>query len=147
MVDDGMYTEALEAVHNGEKDKARELLSQLLKSDPNNADYWVWMSVVVVLPRERIYCLQEALKKDPGNQAARRGLTVLGVIPPDEKLMPPPGLIRRKWQGAATTEVVYPKRTQNRRDSGYGLWLEESYWLCFWGLPFWLAGPGRAGLK
>jgi tetratricopeptide (TPR) repeat protein len=48
------------------------------------------MSAVVDLPRERIYCLESALKIDPTNRAAMRGLAILGARRPAENELPAP---------------------------------------------------------
>ena len=72
--DDAVFQEAVEALREGKKARARELLTGLLKTDQNNATYWVWMSAAMETPKERIYCLQTALKLDPENAAAKRGL-------------------------------------------------------------------------
>lgn len=87
MTDDILLQEAIEAIEAGQTEKAREILARLLKSDQRNASYWVWMSVVSATQKEKIYCLQTALKIDPENEAARRGLVLLGArsgedIPP-----------------------------------------------------------------
>jgi predicted Zn-dependent protease len=57
---DEVFQEAVEAVRAGNKNRARELLTDLLKTDQNNATYWVWMSTTVDSAKERIYCLQTA---------------------------------------------------------------------------------------
>jgi tetratricopeptide (TPR) repeat protein len=69
-----------------------------LKTDQNNATYWVWMSATVETNRERIYCLQTALKFDPENASAKRGLILLGAIPPDESIEPFPLNRPRAWE-------------------------------------------------
>ena len=77
--------------------RARDLLTRLLKINPDKVDYWIWMSSVVDTVRERIYCLQEALKLDPKNATAKHGLVIMGAMLPDESLMLPPGkMLRRK---------------------------------------------------
>ncbi|HUS85075.1 MAG TPA: hypothetical protein VMX56_08010, partial [Anaerolineales bacterium] len=75
-------TEAIAAVRLGDRRHARELLSRLLHADSQNAEYWVWMSAVVDSPRERVYCLESALKIDPTNRAAMRGLVLFGARSP-----------------------------------------------------------------
>jgi predicted Zn-dependent protease len=45
--DDGIFQEAVEALREGNKIKARDLLTGLLKTDQNNATYWVWMSATM----------------------------------------------------------------------------------------------------
>lgn len=88
MADDTRFREAVEALRQGNRARARELLTELLKDEQTNALYWVWMSAVVDTPKERLYCLQTAHKLDPENAAAKRGLVLLGAIPPDENTQP-----------------------------------------------------------
>lgn len=88
MADDGIFQEAVEALREGNKTKARDLLTGLLKTDQSNATYWVWMSATVDSTKERIYCLQTAFKLDPENVTAKRGLILLGALPPDETIQP-----------------------------------------------------------
>jgi len=79
-----MLTEAIAAARAGDRSRARDLLSRLLRADSSNAEYWVWMSAVVESKRERIYCLESAIKLDPTNRAAMRGLVILGARTPEE---------------------------------------------------------------
>ena len=44
---DAVFQEVVEALHAGNKNRARELLTGLLKTDQNNATYWVWMSAAM----------------------------------------------------------------------------------------------------
>ncbi len=74
-----MLTEAIGAARTGDRPRARDLLSRLLRSDSANAEYWIWMSAVVDTTRERIYCLESALNIDPTNRTAIRGLVALGA--------------------------------------------------------------------
>ncbi|MGD8864326.1 MAG: hypothetical protein PVI81_01920, partial [Anaerolineales bacterium] len=78
-------TEAIAAARVGNRLKAREILSRLLRSDSSNAEYWIWMSAVVDSPKERVYCLESALKIDPTNRAAMRGLVILGAREPSDR--------------------------------------------------------------
>jgi tetratricopeptide (TPR) repeat protein len=77
-----MITEAIAAARAGDRARARDLFSRLLRTDSANVEYWVWMSSVVDTDRERIYCLESALKLDPTNRAAMRGLVILGARKP-----------------------------------------------------------------
>lgn len=79
-----MFTEAVAAARAGDRVRARELFARLLRGDSANAEYWVWMSSVVDTDRERIYSLESALKLDPTNRAALRGLAILGARKPHE---------------------------------------------------------------
>ncbi|NPV86733.1 MAG: tetratricopeptide repeat protein [Anaerolineae bacterium] len=93
-----MFQQAMQAIEHRDYLRARDLLTRLIKDHPNHADYWLWMSVVVETPRERIFCLKEVLRLDPKNLSARRGLSLLGAMPPDEKLAVPMRLQKRDWQ-------------------------------------------------
>ncbi len=96
--DDVVFQEAVEALREGKKAHARELLTGLLKTDQNNATYWVWMSATMDSPKERIYCLQTAFKLDPDNATAKRGLILHGALPPDETVQPFPVNRPRAWE-------------------------------------------------
>lgn len=85
---DEVFQEAVEALREGNKAKARELLTGLLKNDQGNATYWVWMSATMETGKERVYCLQTAFKLDPENATAKRGLILLGSLPPDDTVQP-----------------------------------------------------------
>lgn len=98
MADDAIFQEAVDALREGNKTKARELLTGLLKTDQNNATYWIWMSAVVDTAKERIYCLQTALKLDPENATAKRGLVLHGALPADETVQPFPLNRPRAWE-------------------------------------------------
>src|SRR5688572_6200479 len=95
---DAVFQEAVEALREGNKIKARELLTGLLKTDQNNATYWVWMSATVDTAKERIYCLQTAFKLDPQNAAAKRGLILHGALAPDETIQPFPVNRPKAWE-------------------------------------------------
>ncbi len=93
-----MLSQAVDAIRGGQRDRARDLLTRLLKTEQDNPEYWLWMSSVVDTPKEQIYCLQKVLHLDPQNQMARRGLTIFGVLPPDDVQPVPP--LRRSWDVA-----------------------------------------------
>ncbi len=97
-----MLTEAIAAARAGDRSRARELLARLLRSDSANADYWIWMSAVVDSEQERIYCLESALRLDPTNRTALRGLVVLGArVPEKVEPSPVPKIPRRQLAAVA----------------------------------------------
>ncbi len=99
-----MVTEAIAAARAGDRVRARDLFSRLLRSDSANAEYWVWMSSVVDTDRERIYCLESALKVDPTNREAMRGLVILGARKPsDSELAASLRIPRRQVAAVVTT--------------------------------------------
>ncbi len=85
---DEMLKEAITALKAGQRLRAKDLLTRLIKVEQNNADYWLWMSAAVAAEKEQIYCLQNALKADPNSVPARRGLVVLGALRPEEANLP-----------------------------------------------------------
>lgn len=76
-----LFQKAKEAIKSGQKEIGRDLLTNLIKAEPKNADYWVWLSAAMETKKEQLYCLQAAYKLDPSNQAANRGLSILSEIP------------------------------------------------------------------
>jgi hypothetical protein len=70
-------TRAIEYTKSGDKAKARQLLTELIRDEPNNESAWLWMSGVVEKPDRQIYCLQQALRINPNNQHASMGLAKL----------------------------------------------------------------------
>jgi len=96
MSEDVMLREAIEAVRQNQSVRARDLLARLLRADQSNPTYWLWMSSVVETKKERIFCLQNALRLDPENESARQGLILAGAIAADQGVIPMPPL-RRKW--------------------------------------------------
>ena len=97
----------MQAIQEGQRERAKDLLTRLLKTDQKNPNYWLWLSSVVDTSSEKIFCLESVLKVDSGNQAARRGLILFGAIPADESILPVPP-VRRKWV-AELAEEDLPK--------------------------------------
>ncbi len=106
-----MFQKAIDFIEQGNFADARDLLTRLLKTDQNNAVYWVWLSAAMETQKERIYCLQTALKLDPENAAARRGLTLLGGLPPAEGLSPFPMNHPRPWDSKLKLADETPRPT------------------------------------
>jgi tetratricopeptide (TPR) repeat protein len=97
MAEDRMLQEAIDALKSGQRSRAKDLLTRLLRTDQNNVEYWLYMSTVVDTRKERTFCLENALKIDPDNQTAKRGLVMIGALPPDEGLKPIKPERKRKW--------------------------------------------------
>lgn len=95
---DPLLMEAIEALRLNDPKRARDLLTRLLKVDQNNAMYWVWLSAAVETQKERLYCLETAIKIDPENAAAKRGLLFFGARPLDPETKPFPLNRPRLWE-------------------------------------------------
>jgi len=93
-----MLRAAIESLRTGDRLRARDLLTRLLKADQKNAQNWVWLSAAVETQKERLYCLQTAIQVDPQNAAAKRGLLLLGALPPDDSVPPFPVDRPRRWE-------------------------------------------------
>lgn len=93
-----MLREAMEALRMGDRGRARDLLTRLLKTDQKNPKYWLWLSAAVDTQKEQIYCLQMVLQADPQNAIAKRGMILLGGLPPDDSVPPFPLNRPRLWE-------------------------------------------------
>ena len=98
MAEDTMLTDAIELIRQGKKKQAKDLLTRLIRADQHNATYWVWMSAAVETQKERLYALQTALKADPENEAAKRGLVLMGAMQLDADVQPFPLDKPRLWE-------------------------------------------------
>ena len=108
MAQEKMYKAALEAIDQGQIARARDLFTRLLRSDSSKAEYWLWMSTLVDSDQERIYCLESALRVDPDNEAAKRGLIILGARQAGDDVIPVPP-IRRHWEKELENVIEPPK--------------------------------------
>jgi tetratricopeptide (TPR) repeat protein len=97
MPEDVMFQEAVQAAKKGQRIRARDLLTRLLRADQTNPKYWIWLSAVVDTRKEQVYCLQSALKLDPGDLEAEKGLILLGAREPGPDLVPVPP-VQRQWE-------------------------------------------------
>jgi hypothetical protein len=70
---------AIKTIKEGNKQLGQQLLSQVLQSDPNNEQAWLWMSAVVDEDKRR-YCIERALKINPNNQQAIMALQKLNLV-------------------------------------------------------------------
>lgn len=98
MPEDTMLNEAISALRDGDRIRARDLLTRMLKVEQDNANYWVWMSAAVETKKEKIYCLQTALKLDPENALAKRGLILFGTRKADADVKPYPLNAEPVWK-------------------------------------------------
>ena len=106
MAEDTMLNEAIEALRKGDHVRAKDLLTRLLKLDQSNVNYWVWLSAAVDTKKERIYCLQTALKLDPNNLAAKRGLIIFGALKQDADIKPFPMKHVSPWEDSLKKSIA-----------------------------------------
>jgi tetratricopeptide (TPR) repeat protein len=89
---DEMLANGIAAVKAGQAAEAQEWLVTLLQIDRYNEQGWIWLSGAADNDQDRLDCLREALKINPDNVFAQRGLAALrargiGLSPPAS---PPP---------------------------------------------------------
>jgi len=84
MAEDKRFMLAKLALEQGDRFQARDHLSNLLKDDQDNIEYWLLMSTVVDSNKERIFCLKKVLNLDPRNEDARLGMILFGAHNPGD---------------------------------------------------------------
>jgi len=73
--------EAIRLIKTGEKETGKNLLLEIVRSDPQNEAAWLWL-VSVVPPENRIFCLEKALSINPNNPKAKQ---YLGKLKADQQ--------------------------------------------------------------
>lgn len=71
---DDTLREGISAARAGQRERARDLLMQVVARDEENVQAWLWLSGVVDSLDDQETCLQNVLALDPGNAPARKGL-------------------------------------------------------------------------
>ncbi len=69
--------QAIAAIRAGDKNTGRQLLNQVLQTDPRNETAWLWMTAVVGSDEERRKILEYVLSINPDNETARNSLAKL----------------------------------------------------------------------
>ncbi len=116
MANESMLQDAINAIQQEKFDRARDILTRLIRQDQQNPTYWLWMSAAVQNRREKIYCLQTVLKDDPQNELAKQGLVLLGALPvPKDVLIKPSE--RRKWTADLKLPPTLITNANRRRSS------------------------------
>jgi tetratricopeptide (TPR) repeat protein len=118
MPEDPLLDQAIAAVKAYDRKKARDILSRLIKVDPRNARYWLWLSTVVDTPKEITYCLQEVLKIDPDNAIAKRGLVFFNVKKPDKGSYDNLYTQKTDWQSEVSKKFAPPPPEKPQKSQG-----------------------------
>ena len=69
--------DAVEAIRLGNPDEGRQILEELLETEEDNPEIWLWLSTVVDNDEDREICLENALALEPDSSVAQRGLDTL----------------------------------------------------------------------
>lgn len=87
---DELLRRGITALRAGRKDEARQLLEQVLQTNPHSENGWLWFSAVADSDDERRFCLTQVVSVNPRNAAALQGLQRLGPGPIQSPLAEPP---------------------------------------------------------
>jgi tetratricopeptide (TPR) repeat protein len=69
--------QGIAAAKAGQRERARDLLMQVVEQNEGNLPAWLWLSGVLDSLEDQVICLENVLALDPDNQAARKGLAWL----------------------------------------------------------------------
>lgn len=75
---DNLLKEGIAALKAGQRVRARALLQEVVREQPDNVAAWLWLSGTVDTDNERRECLERVLEVDPDNPHAKKGLERLG---------------------------------------------------------------------
>ena len=79
---------AIQAAKAGDRDKAQQLLTQIVAQDEQNETAWLWLSGVVKTKEDRQVCLENVLTINPNNEIAKKGMKKLGLSSPSPTSSP-----------------------------------------------------------
>lgn len=117
------WEQAQEALARGDYETAHTLIVRLLRREPDNVTYLLFLSAVTPDEEERLQALERVLRLDPENPEARRGLAYFrGSEPPE----PPRALdLREHWEKQWETQEqeTLPQRSWRPYALGAGLLL------------------------
>lgn len=85
-----LLRQGMAALRAGDRATAETLLARATQMDPNNEQAWLWLSGAASTPAEQRRCLEQVLRINPQNDAAKRGLEKLGLAPVIVTPAPPP---------------------------------------------------------
>ena len=65
-----LLEQAVERIITGDKSGGARLLADVLRNNPASLDAWLWMAEAVAEPERKRFCLEQALKLEPGHPEA-----------------------------------------------------------------------------
>lgn len=69
--------QAMTLIWQGQKERARNILLALIKTNPRNEEAWLWLVETFESDADRIRALEQCLKRVPHSQRAQKGLAYL----------------------------------------------------------------------
>jgi hypothetical protein len=83
---------AIQLIHDGRKEEARQVLEPLLKAEPANIQAWFWYIETCSTLEKRIQVLEVCLKMNPGNSEVMHALQMLRSQQPRKTSFAPPSV-------------------------------------------------------
>ncbi len=117
MAEDKRFLLAKLALEQGDRFQAKDKLSELLKEDQDNVEYWLLLSTVVDSTKERVSCLKKVIALDPGNQEARLGMILFGALDPGK--VQPAEIRKRDWSKELKDIRKKDKPKKERKNNRY----------------------------
>ncbi|MBP8003029.1 MAG: hypothetical protein KA314_28060 [Chloroflexi bacterium] len=111
-----LLQQGIQAAKAGDREQARRLLLQLVETDENNEQAWLWLGGVMETWEERRICLENVLALNPDNEVAQRGLARLNAAAPADAT----SLVQEQTKTAISpaAAILYPERhIQQREDT------------------------------
>ena len=72
--------QAIDLAKAGKKAEAGQLLSEILKEQPQNEAAWLWMATCLKTNHQKLYCLNQALAINPGNETTQKAINKIKSI-------------------------------------------------------------------
>lgn len=79
--------QAVDNYKSGNKQNAKKLLAELVKSEPDNASAWYILALCMDEREEKEYCLQRVLEINPEHQKARLALTRMDISSSEDEVL------------------------------------------------------------
>jgi hypothetical protein len=114
----------IQALRTGKKREARRIFSELVRSSPDNAEAWWYLSGVVDNPEQKVHCLRQVLRIQPQHEEARLLLNqlegrVAAVTPP--RGLPRPVLDFTESEGTLTVSDVTPSNDSDNEPENHDI--------------------------
>ena len=80
--------DAIAAIKAGDTQRGQEIIAEIIKTDRQNEQAWLWLTQTGITHEQKIKSLQNVLKINPDNEIAKEGLAKLQAARP--RAQPPP---------------------------------------------------------
>ena len=113
---------AIQAAKAGEREKAHQLLMQIVEQDEENEMAWLWLSGTVKTKEDRQICLENVLAINPNNEIAKKGLKKIGVAIPKPAPPPPPAEEQPESWTQPKYDLIVPEANDPHKPKFDDIW-------------------------